>query len=174
MSFFLYILIFQKMYVYFQSHQSNLPLSSKIEQLRAWLTTTNQFFESINLKKEQRRLSYVDYQQFKKELEAQETLYTHLKSQVCFTFHTVPKIRKKCNFSKSFSFGYLFPFFWFQHEDMGPLWKDIDTNWQRVETQLRHLQWILDTALPGELGIIGEKILSDGSSTRNMVSVFGS
>ena len=28
---------------------------------------------------------------------------------------------------------------------MGPLWKDIDTNWQRVETQLRHLQWILDT-----------------------------
>jgi nesprin-1 len=39
---------------------------------------------------------------------------------------------------------------------MGPLWKDIDTNWQRVETQLRHLQWILDTALPGELGIIGE------------------
>lgn len=57
---------------------------------------------------------------------------------------------------------------------MGPLWKDIDTNWQRVETQLRHLQWILDTALPGELGIIGEKILSDGSSTRNMVSVFGS
>ena len=69
--------------IYFQSHQSNLPLSSKIEQLRAWLTTTNQFFESINLKKEQRRLSYVDYQQFKKELEAQETLYTHLKSQVC-------------------------------------------------------------------------------------------
>ena len=87
-----FILIFQKIYVYFQSHQSNLPLSSKIEQLRAWLTTTNQFFESINLKKEQRRLSYVDYQQFKKELEAQETLYTHLKSQVCFTFHIVPKI----------------------------------------------------------------------------------
>ena len=57
---------------------------------------------------------------------------------------------------------------------MGPLWKDIDTNWQRVETQLRHLQWILDTALPGELGIIGEKIFSDESSTRNMVSVFGS
>ena len=51
---------------------------------------------------------------------------------------------------------------------MGPLWKDIDTNWQRVETQLRHLQWILDTALPGELGIIGEKIFSDESSTRNM------
>ena len=51
---------------------------------------------------------------------------------------------------------------------MGPLWKDIDTNWQRVETQLRHLQWILDTALPGELGIIGEKIFSDGPSTRNM------
>ena len=71
---------------YFQSHQSNLPLSSKIEQLRAWLTTTNQFFESINLKKEQRRLSYVDYQQFKKELEAQETLYSHLKSQVCLHF----------------------------------------------------------------------------------------
>ena len=58
-------------------------MASKTEQLRAWLTTTNQFFESINLKKEQRRLSYVDYQQFKKELEAQETLYTHLKSQVC-------------------------------------------------------------------------------------------
>ena len=87
-------MIFQKFYIYFQSHQSNLPLSSKIEQLRAWLTTTNQFFESINLKKEQRRLSYVDYQQFKKELEAQETLYTHLKSQVRFAFHTVPKIRK--------------------------------------------------------------------------------
>ena len=41
---------------------------------------------------------------------------------------------------------------------MGILWKDIDTNWQRVETQLRHLQWILDTALPGELGIIGENM----------------
>ena len=85
-------LIFQNFCTYFQSHQSNLPLSSKIEQLRAWLTTTNQFFESINLKKEQRRLSYVDYQQFKKELEAQETLYTHLKSQVCFTFHIAPKL----------------------------------------------------------------------------------
>ena len=86
--------------IYFQSHQSNLPLSSKIEQLRAWLTTTNQFFESINLKKEQRRLSYVDYQQFKKELEAQETLYTHLKSQVCLTFHTVSKNPKKVQFFK--------------------------------------------------------------------------
>ena len=86
-------------------------MSSKIEQLRAWLTTTNQFFESINLKKEQRRLSYADYQQFKKELEAQETLYTHLKSQ---------------------------------HEDSvkhDSLWKDIDTNWQRVETQLVSGLW---------------------------------
>jgi nesprin-1 len=110
-----------------KSHQSNLPLSSKIEQLRAWLTTTNQFFESINLKKEQRRLSYVDYQQFKKELEAQQTLYAHLKSQ-----HEIQDMKQDS------------------------LWKDIDTNWQRVETQLRHLQWILDTALPGELGIIGE------------------
>ena len=64
-----------------QSHQSNVPLSSKIEQLRAWLTTTNQFFESINLKKEQRRLSYADYQQFRKELETQENLYSHLKTQ---------------------------------------------------------------------------------------------
>ena len=44
---------------------------------------------------------------------------------------------------------------------MGILWKDIlDTNWECVETQLRHLQWILDTAscaIAGELGIIGEK-----------------
>ena len=91
-------------------------MSSKIEQLRAWLTTTNQFFESINLKKEQRRLSYVDYQQFKKELEAQQTLYAHLKSQ-----HEIQDMKQDS------------------------LWKDIDTNWQRVETQLRHLQWILDT-----------------------------
>ena len=45
-------------------------MSSKIEQLRAWLTTTNQFFESINLKKDQRRLSYADYLQFRKELES--------------------------------------------------------------------------------------------------------
>ena len=42
----------------------------------------------------------MDYQQFKKELEAQETLYTHLKSQVCFTFHTVPKNPKKVQFFK--------------------------------------------------------------------------
>jgi len=64
-----------------KSHHSNLPMASKTEQLRAWLTTTNQFFESINLKKDQRRLSHTDYLQFKKELEAQEPLYSHLKSQ---------------------------------------------------------------------------------------------
>ena len=56
-------------------------MTSKIEQLRAWLTTTNQFFESINLKKDQRRLSYIDYLQFKNELESQEPLYSHLTLQ---------------------------------------------------------------------------------------------
>ena len=56
-------------------------MASKTEQLRAWLTTTNQFFESINLKKDQRRLSHTDYLQFKKELEAQEPLYSQLKIQ---------------------------------------------------------------------------------------------
>ena len=58
--------------LFLQSHQNaKLPMASKIEQLRAWLTTTNQFFESINLKKDQRRLSYADYLQFRKELETQ-------------------------------------------------------------------------------------------------------
>ena len=58
----------------------------------------------------------MDYQQFKKELEAQQNLYSHLKSQ-----HEIQDMKQDS------------------------LWKDIDTNWQRVETQLRHLQWILDT-----------------------------
>lgn len=98
-------------------------MSSKIEQLRAWLTTTNQFFESINLKKDQRRLSYMDYMQFKKELETQQALYDHLKTQR----------EQAANTEQAYS------------------WKDIDTNWQKVETQLRHLLWILDTALPGKV-----------------------
>ena len=98
-------------------------MASKIEQLRAWLTTTNQFFESINLKKDQRRLSYVDYLQFKKELETQTALYDHMKAQ-----------HEEKNLG-----------------DYAHSWKDIDTNWQKVETQLRHLLWILDTALPGKV-----------------------
>ena len=84
-------------------------MSSKIEQLRAWLTTTNQFFESINLKKDQRRLSYADYLQFRKELETQEPFYTKLKSQ-----------------HEDKSLG-----------DYTHSWKDIDTNWQKVETQVK-------------------------------------
>ena len=78
-------------------------MASKTEQLRAWLTTTNQFFESINLKKDQRRLSYTDYLQFKKELEAQEPLYSELKSQ-----HEEKNLGSEIIHS----------------------WKDIDTNWQ--------------------------------------------
>ena len=35
-------------------------------------------------------------------------------------------------------------------------WHEVDTNWQKVEAQLRHWQWLLDTALPGEFGQIGE------------------
>ncbi len=35
-------------------------------------------------------------------------------------------------------------------------WDEIDTNWQKVEAQLRHWQWLLDTALPGEFGQVGE------------------
>ena len=101
-------------------------MASKTEQLRAWLTTTNQFFESINLKKDQRRLSHTDYLQFKKELEAQEPLYSQLKIQ-----HEEKSLGNEVIHS----------------------WRDIDTNWQKVETQLRHLLWILDTALPGELGM---------------------
>ena len=85
-------------------------MSSKIEQLRAWLTTTNQFFESINLKKDQRRLSYADYLQFRKELETQEPFYTKLKSQ-----------------HEDKSLG-----------DYTHSWKDIDTNWQKVETQVNY------------------------------------
>ena len=83
-------------------------MASKTEQLRAWLTTTNQFFESINLKKDQRRLSYTDYLQFKRELEAQEPLYVHLKTQ-----HDEKTV-----------------------SDSNHSWKDIDTNWQKVETQV--------------------------------------
>ena len=86
-------------------------MASKTEQLRAWLTTTNQFFESINLKKDQRRLSYPDYLQFKRELEAQEPLYIQLKAQ-----------------QESSATG-----------DNSQSWKDIDTNWQKVETQV-HMQ----------------------------------
>ena len=95
--------------LFLQSHQNaKLPMASKIEQLRAWLTTTNQFFESINLKKDQRRLSYADYLQFRKELETQEPFYTKLKSQ-----------------HEDKSLG-----------DYTHSWKDIDTNWQKVETQV--------------------------------------
>jgi hypothetical protein len=91
-----------------KSHQSSLPMSSKIQELRAWLTTTNQFFESINLKKDQRRLSYADYQQFKSELETQEPFHSHLKAQ---------------NEAKA-------------QADIHSSWKEIDTNWQKVETQV--------------------------------------
>lgn len=35
-------------------------------------------------------------------------------------------------------------------------WDELDTNWQKVDSQLRHWQWLLDTALPGEFGRIGE------------------
>lgn len=83
---------------------------SKIEQLRAWLTTTNQFFESINLKKDQRRLSYMDYLQFKHELESQEQLYNHLKL-----------MQEENSLAGEFTHS----------------WKDIDTNWQKVITQVQ-------------------------------------
>jgi len=35
-------------------------------------------------------------------------------------------------------------------------WHQIELSWQRLETQIRHWQWTLDTGLPGALGQIGE------------------
>lgn len=35
-------------------------------------------------------------------------------------------------------------------------WQQIELSWQRLDTQIRHWQWMLDTALPGALGQIGE------------------
>ena len=35
-------------------------------------------------------------------------------------------------------------------------WHQVELTWQRLETQLRHWQWTLDTSLPGALGQAGE------------------
>ena len=35
-------------------------------------------------------------------------------------------------------------------------WHQIELSWQRLETQIRHWQWTLDTSLPGTLGQVGE------------------
>ena len=32
----------------------------------------------------------------------------------------------------------------------------LETKWQKVKAQVRHWQWLLDTALPGEFGQVGE------------------
>lgn len=36
------------------------------------------------------------------------------------------------------------------------LWKQLEQRWKRIETQLKHWQWILDSSLPGQLGKIGD------------------
>ena len=35
-------------------------------------------------------------------------------------------------------------------------WQQVELSWQKLETQLRHWQWTLDTSLPGQLGQVGE------------------
>lgn len=37
-----------------------------------------------------------------------------------------------------------------------PAWHQVELSWQRLETQLRHWQWTLDTGLAGALGQAGE------------------
>eukprot|EP00095_Tigriopus_kingsejongensis_P001452 maker-scaffold207_size258870-snap-gene-1.17 protein:Tk01452 transcript:maker-scaffold207_size258870-snap-gene-1.17-mRNA-1 annotation:"PREDICTED: nesprin-1-like" len=103
-------------------------LDSQYQELRAWLTTKISWFEQMQVTKGQLPMNYDEFQKCKAEMKNKQEIYERLRQL---------KSNKQLGITPE-------------------AWHELDNNWQKVETQVRHWQWLLDTALPGEFGQIGE------------------
>ena len=117
-------------YLSFQGTDRFGSIESQYVELRAWLTAKIGWFDQLHLSKGQAPMDYNEYTKFRNETAAKREVYERLR-QLQETNKNAVGIDPAA-------------------------WNEIDTNWQKVESQLRHWQWILDTALPGELGQVGE------------------
>ena len=96
----------------------------------AWLNSKNSLLEQLQGGKGY-GLEYKDYEQLKKEFESQQRVLEYLRSLVLNPGRGLPGVTYES-------------------------WQQVELSWQKLETQLRHWQWTLDTSLPGVLGNVGE------------------
>ena len=101
----------------------------QFNDLEAWLSKEIKWFEEQHLSKGAALKDYARYQTFKEETSAKQSSYDKL----CNHLRISQTFRGK-----------------------ETAWTSIETKWQKVKAQVRHWQWLLDTALPGELGQVGE------------------
>ncbi len=94
----------------------------------SWLNSKNSLLEELQGGRGH-NLEYKDYLQLKNELAARTVTLEKLRAYV--QSNILPTVTAST-------------------------WHQIELSWQRLETQLRHWQWTLDTSLPGALGQIGE------------------
>ena len=101
-------------------------------QFIGWLNSKNALLEQLQGGKG-KGLEYRDYEQLKNEFQAQERVLHSLRSLV----EHQPGYGGLAGVSRD-------------------SWHQVELSWQKLETQLRHWQWTLDTSLPGVLGQVGE------------------
>jgi nesprin-1 len=104
-------------------------IESEYRILQEWVVDKMQWFEGVHKTRGQLPGDYSEYTRVLTEYKNMEKIYEKLKQIV--------ESQAQVGISST-------------------SWTDCDTNWQKVATQVRHWQWLLDTGLPGEFGQIGE------------------
>lgn len=106
--------------------------TAELQQYRdfvAWLNAKNSLLEQLQGGKG-RDLAYKDYMELKDEFAARQRVLEHLRVLI-LSGNGLPGVTRDA-------------------------WQQVELSWQKLETQLRHWQWTLDTSLPGALGQVGE------------------
>ena len=110
--------------------ESSESFEVQFQDLESWLSSQIKWFEEQHLSKGQEALKdYAKYQKFKEETAQKQSAY-----------------EKLCNHLRISRQGGI---------DLKEASTSLETKWQKVKAQVRHWQWLLDTALPGELGQVG-------------------
>ena len=126
-----YVAQFLRSYPDVDNQKAEAQRSSELQQYHefvSWLASKNSLMDELQGGRGH-NLEYKDYLKLKAEFNERLVTLEKLRSQV------------QSNLLPSIS---------------AASWHQVELSWQRLETQLRHWQWTLDTSLPGTLGQIGE------------------
>ncbi len=106
--------------------------TAELQQYRdfvTWLNAKNSLLEQLQGGKG-RDMTYKDYLELKEEFVGRQRVLEHLRILI-LSGNGLPGVTQES-------------------------WQQVELSWQKLETQLRHWQWTLDTSLPGVLGQVGE------------------
>ena len=118
--------------------QQREGVGGEMQQYRdfiVWLNSKNSLLEQLQGGKGRNNMDYSDYLRFKEDFITRQRSLEHFRSIMTSpgsgAAQRLPGVTSDA-------------------------WQQVELSWQKLETQLRHWQWTLDTSLPGQLGQVGE------------------